>query len=295
MIRWRPLTDPHWGDPILTRVARRCGFAGVVTWLVVLAVLFAATRRPLDEPAIHVLAVVACVVVSAAVSLLLVRRTIAPLFEAIGWSLAAARRRWAALGVADGVGDPSAALDALGERSDDEALIARSALLAGAGRTVELDALLASWEPVSPAGVAARARHRVALAEMRGERADRSEAIVAASALPDPGQRTNALALLHIDAARREAQEGRSPESELRLARHELAIGGSDVPVPAAAVPVGQVSFWLTVVASAVPIAVSAVVVGGVLWLAVWVAAVALFVIGARVMVARRGPWEPNR
>jgi hypothetical protein len=293
--RQPPLNSPQWAAPLIRRLAGVCASVAILTYLAAIAISIAITGLGPTDPAVQVvsasMAIVAAVLVVAWVS----RSRVAPLYEVIEWSMAVATARWNELGLGTAIPDPAGALAALAGRDDEPAVAARTTLLAGLGRADDLEAALAAWEPQTPLGVATLARHRATLDSLRGGTGDTTAALAAAHAIPEPPARTRTLALIHLDAAVRAASAGRSPEAELRAARRTLH-GPLDVPVPRDRRNLVVLAAGLVVVSSAVPIAVACLVAGGVVALAAWVAIVAAFVVGLRMVVGPRrtatGGWQ---
>jgi hypothetical protein len=288
--RFRPLSDPQWSAPIVWRLAAFCGIASIVAYLVAVSVALALTGAGPRDPTVQVIAAGVAVAAAIATATAAVRTRIAPLFEVISWSVAVARQRWAGLGFPDGLPDPEMALAALADRTDETSLAARASLLAVLRREGELAALLDGWQPDTPTAAATIARQRVALDSLRGVRPDVTAACAAATAIPDAAGGARALAVIHLDAAAREGNAGRSPERELRAARRVLDAAPLDVPVPDGGPNLLVMGVTLAVVAAALPVAVAALLVLGLIGLAAVVAAVALFWVWLRFYVARRRP-----
>ena len=294
MARQAPLTDPGWSAPIVRRLTAICVVVCVATYLATIGLTIAIARARPSDPGVQLLGAAAAMLAAVVSAVLLVRTRIVPIFEVVQWSVVFSRQRWASLGFRDPFPDLDVALTALDRRSDDTAISARGTLLAWLGRTSALEELLHAWEPVTPIGRAAAARHRLALDALRGRSVDPSAAIAAANAVPDEAVRHQALVVLRLDAANRAAQAGRSPEGELRAARRLLDAAPLDPPVPSAGPTVPWITGYLAVVGPAMPLAVAGLISSGLPALAVWCCGylalwLAVRAYGRRLQQARAG------
>lgn len=281
MAAWRDLGDTRWGQPIVRTLAAWCVVAATVAYLAAVAVAIALTDSGATDPVVQGPAAAASAAAAAFVAVVGVRRQVAPLFEAVEWASALARARWAMLGFPDAMPATGEGLSALEDRTDELAMAGRAAALAALGRADELEELLDRWDPETPNAAAAIARHRVNLAALRGSSPDPAPALAAAAIL-DGQARSNATALVHVDMAVRDARAGRSPVAALRAVRRAVDDGPSDVPVPRAQ-HLAVMTLWLTIIGCGIPVAVAVLLASGVTGLAIWVAVVAVVVVGSRL------------